>query len=146
MLYSGSESRAAVAGGITGFMDMPNTQPPTTDHAALEAKRRIASRSAYANYAFYLGATNTNIEAVQSLDPQKTCGVKVFMGASTVYGYPYPGHLSFPALLEIQLRACHPGAKIEVFNASMTAISSFPFQRQPMRTGSAGMHTLGMRL
>jgi dihydroorotase len=79
----GSESRAAVAGGITGFMDMPNTQPPTTDHAALEAKRRIASRSAYANYAFYLGATNTNIEAVQSLDPQKTCGVKVFMGAST---------------------------------------------------------------
>jgi dihydroorotase len=79
----GSESRAAAAGGITSFMEMPNTQPTTTDRDALEAKRAIASRTAYANYAFYLGATNTNIDAVKSLDPQKTCGVKVFMGAST---------------------------------------------------------------
>ncbi len=79
----GSESRAAVAGGITSFMEMPNTQPTTTDHDALEEKRAIASRTAYANYAFYLGATNTNIDAVKSLDPHKTCGVKVFMGAST---------------------------------------------------------------
>jgi len=79
----GSESRAAVAGGITSFMEMPNTRPTTTDHEALEDKRAIASRTAYANYAFYLGATNTNIETVKSLDPHKTCGVKVFMGAST---------------------------------------------------------------
>jgi dihydroorotase len=66
----GSESRAAVAGGITSFMEMPNTQPTTTDRDALEAKRAIASRTAYANYAFYLGATNTNIDAVKSLDPR----------------------------------------------------------------------------
>ena len=79
----GSESRAAVAGGITSFMEMPNTQPTTTDRDALEAKRAIASRTAFANYAFYLGATNTNIDAVKSLDPRITCGVKVFMGAST---------------------------------------------------------------
>lgn len=79
----GSESRAAVAGGITSFMEMPNTRPTTTNHDALEKKLAIASRTAYANYAFYLGATNTNIEAVKSLDPHKTCGVKVFMGAST---------------------------------------------------------------
>ncbi len=78
-----SESRAAVAGGITSFMDMPNTQPTTTDLETLEAKRAASSGRAYANYAFYLGATNTNIEAVKSLDPQKACGVKVFMGAST---------------------------------------------------------------
>jgi len=78
-----SESRAAVAGGITSFMEMPNTIPTTTDHQALESKRAIASRSAHANYAFYLGATNTNIDAIRTLDPLKTCGVKVFMGAST---------------------------------------------------------------
>jgi dihydroorotase len=78
-----SESRAAVAGGITSFMEMPNTQPTTTDRDALEAKRAIASRTAFANYAFYLGATNTNIDAIKSLDPQIACGVKVFMGAST---------------------------------------------------------------
>ena len=57
----GSESRAAVAGGITSFMEMPNTLPTTTDRDALEAKRATASRKAFANYAFYLGATNTNI-------------------------------------------------------------------------------------
>jgi dihydroorotase len=78
-----SESRAAVAGGITSFMDMPNTQPTTTDHEALEAKRAAAAGRAYANYGFYLGATNTNIEAVKALDPQMACGIKVFMGAST---------------------------------------------------------------
>jgi len=79
----GTESRAAVAGGITSFMDMPNTRPATTDHDALEAKRAAAAGRAYANYAFYLGATNRNIEVVKTLDPQKTCGVKIFMGAST---------------------------------------------------------------
>lgn len=79
----GSESRAAVAGGITSFMEMPNTLPPTTNHERLLEKRALASRSSYANYAFYLGATNTNLEAVKSLDAELTCGVKVFMGAST---------------------------------------------------------------
>jgi len=79
----GSESRAAVAGGITSFMDMPNTQPATIDQSALEAKQSAASGRAYANYAFYLGATNTNIEAIKALDPKRACGVKVFMGAST---------------------------------------------------------------
>ena len=78
-----SESRAAVAGGITSFMDMPNTLPTTTDRQALLEKHALAARRAHANYAFYLGATNTNIEAVKGLDPAITCGVKIFMGAST---------------------------------------------------------------
>jgi dihydroorotase len=78
-----SESRAAVAGGITSFMEMPNTNPTTTSNAALEDKLTRAARSACANYAFYFGATNTNLEAVKAVDPQRTCGIKVFMGAST---------------------------------------------------------------
>ena len=77
------ESRAAVAGGITSFMDMPNTHPTTTSMAALEDKLARAAQSACANYAFYFGATNTNLEAVKAVDPQRTCGIKVFMGAST---------------------------------------------------------------
>jgi dihydroorotase len=78
-----SESRAAVAGGITSFMEMPNTQPPTVTLDALEAKCAIAARSSAANYAFYLGATNDNLEVVRALDPRAAAGVKVFMGAST---------------------------------------------------------------
>ncbi len=78
-----TESRAAVAGGITSFMEMPNTLPTTTDTAALEDKLGRAARTASANYAFYFGATNTNLEAVKSVDPLRTCGIKVFMGAST---------------------------------------------------------------
>ncbi len=78
-----SESQAAVAGGITSFMEMPNTQPTTTDAAALEDKLARAAQTACANYAFYFGATNTNLEAVKAVDPQRTCGIKVFMGAST---------------------------------------------------------------
>jgi dihydroorotase len=79
----GSESRAAVAGGITSYMEMPNTSPPTTAIARLEEKHRIARETSYANYSFYLGGANDNIETVKRLDPKQACGVKVFMGAST---------------------------------------------------------------
>ena len=77
------ESRACVAGGITSFMEMPNTRPPATDHAALEAKYVRAAEVSRVNYAFYLGATNDNIEAIRTLDPRSAPGIKVFMGAST---------------------------------------------------------------
>lgn len=78
-----SESRAAVAGGITSFMEMPNVNPATTTIEALETKYAIAEQGSIANYAFYLGATEDNIEQIKRLDPKKHCGVKVFMGAST---------------------------------------------------------------
>lgn len=78
-----SESRAAVAGGITSFMEMPNTSPQTTSIEALEQKFAMAEGRAFANYAFYLGATNDNLDEIRRLGPDQTCGVKVFMGAST---------------------------------------------------------------
>jgi dihydroorotase len=78
-----SESRAAVAGGITSYMEMPNVNPATTTIAALEKKYAIAQQHSMANYAFYLGATEDNLEQIKQLDPTKYCGVKVFMGAST---------------------------------------------------------------
>lgn len=78
-----SESMAAVAGGITSVMEMPNVMPPTTDMSAVEHKLNLASERAHCNYAFYLGATESNIEAIKSLDAERVCGVKVFMGAST---------------------------------------------------------------
>ncbi|NOH21861.1 dihydroorotase [Vibrio europaeus] len=78
-----SESRAAVAGGITSYMEMPNVSPATTTVEALERKFDIASASSLANYSFYLGATEDNLEEIKRLDPQEHCGVKVFMGAST---------------------------------------------------------------
>lgn len=78
-----SESRAAAAGGITSFMEMPNVNPSTTTIDALEAKYAIAKESAFANYAFYLGATEDNLDQIKQLDPTRHCGVKVFMGAST---------------------------------------------------------------
>ncbi|MFC3552183.1 dihydroorotase [Lysobacter cavernae] len=78
-----TESAAAVAGGLTTFMDMPNTTPPTLDAAALEDKYRRAAGRAWGNYGFYLGASNDNIAAIQTLDPRTAPGVKVFMGAST---------------------------------------------------------------
>ena len=78
-----TESRAALAGGITSYMEMPNSDPQTINmDALLDKHARAATRSA-ANYAFYLGATNDNLEAIKSVDPAKACGVKVFMGAST---------------------------------------------------------------
>ncbi|MGH8614549.1 MAG: dihydroorotase [Gammaproteobacteria bacterium] len=78
-----SESRAAVAGGVTSFLDMPNTQPPTTTSERLQEKYAVAARTSRANFGFYFGATNDNIEAIRVLDPQRVCGLKVFMGAST---------------------------------------------------------------
>jgi len=77
------ESRAAVAGGVTSFMDMPNVQPPTLTPEALEERYALAARSAMANHAFYLGASNDNLDAVRRLRPGQACGVKVFMGSST---------------------------------------------------------------
>ena len=78
-----SESAAAVAGGLTSFMDMPNTNPPTLDAAALEDKYRRAAGRSRANYGFYMGASNDNLAAVRAIDPRATPGLKVFMGAST---------------------------------------------------------------
>lgn len=78
-----SESRAAVAGGITSFMEMPNVKPATTSIEALERKFTIAQNHSVANYSFYLGATEANLDEIKKLDPNKHCGVKVFMGAST---------------------------------------------------------------
>ena len=78
-----SESLAAICGGVTSFLDMPNTSPPTVDRAALEQKREIAARTSHANYGFYLGATNTNIDEIRRVSPDEACGIKVFMGAST---------------------------------------------------------------
>lgn len=78
-----SESRAAVAGGITSFMDMPNVKPPTIDNAALAAKHDAARGRCMANYGFHFGATNDNIEDIKRLDTSLAAGVKIFMGAST---------------------------------------------------------------
>ena len=78
-----SESAAAVAGGITSFMDMPNVNPQTTTVAALRDKYGIAESRCAANYGFYLGATNGNIEEVKALPVGEACGIKAFMGAST---------------------------------------------------------------
>lgn len=78
-----SESRACAAGGITSFMEMPNTRPPALDRDSLEAKYAIAAQSSVVNYAFYMGASNDNLEAIRAIDPKSTPGVKVFMGAST---------------------------------------------------------------
>ena len=78
-----SESRAAVAGGITSYLEMPNTVPPTTTIDRLEEKYRIAARTSLANYAFYLGVTHSNLDEIRRLDPQRVGGVKMFMGAST---------------------------------------------------------------
>ena len=78
-----SESRAAVAGGITSYMEMPNVSPATTTIEALEKKFDIAAERSCANYSFYLGATEDNLEQIKLLNPKMHCGVKVFMGAST---------------------------------------------------------------
>lgn len=78
-----SEARAAVAGGVTSFMEMPNTNPPATTHEELEKKYAIGAATSVANYSFFFGATNTNLDAVKATDPHKVCGVKVFMGSST---------------------------------------------------------------
>jgi len=78
-----TESLAAICGGVTSFLEMPNTTPPTTDRAALAEKRRIAAATCHVNYGFYLGATNTNLEEIRRVGSADACGIKVFMGAST---------------------------------------------------------------
>lgn len=78
-----TESKAAVAGGTTSFMEMPNTNPQTITQEALAEKFRYTSDKSLANYSFYMGATNDNLEEILKTDPKTVCGVKVFMGAST---------------------------------------------------------------
>ncbi len=79
----GTEARAAVAGGVTSFMEMPNTRPPAVTQERLEEKYAVAARTSLANYSFYMGATNDNLEEVLRTDSKKVCGIKVFMGSST---------------------------------------------------------------
>ena len=79
----GEGSRAAAAGGVTSFMDMPNVKPPTVTNELLREKQQIARENAVVNYSFYLGATVDNIDEIRNVDPHTTCGVKVFMGSST---------------------------------------------------------------
>ena len=78
-----TESRAAVAGGVTSFMDMPNTNPQTTTQELLQQKFDLAAEKSLANYSFYLGATNDNLAEVVKTDPKRVCGIKLFMGSST---------------------------------------------------------------
>ena len=78
-----SESRAAVSGGVTSFMDMPNTIPPTTSRELLEQKFAVAAENSLANYSFYIGATNDNLSEVLKTDFSRVCGIKLFMGSST---------------------------------------------------------------
>src|SRR5664279_137643 len=78
-----SESRAAVAGGVTSFMDMPNTNPQTVTIDLLNEKYVIGSENSFTNFSFYLGATNTNIDEVMKIDQSAVCGIKLFMGSST---------------------------------------------------------------
>ncbi|MDQ0640609.1 dihydroorotase [Pedobacter sp. W3I1] len=78
-----TESMAAVAGGITSFMEMPNTVPNTLTQNLLADKYEIAAQTSLANYSFYMGASNDNIEEVLKTDPKNVCGIKVFMGSST---------------------------------------------------------------
>jgi dihydroorotase len=79
----GSESAAAVAGGITSFMEMPNTFPQTVTQEALQEKFALGRQKSLANFSFYIGATNDNLEELLATDPGHVCGIKVFMGAST---------------------------------------------------------------
>ena len=78
-----SEARAAVAGGVTSFMEMPNTNPPAVTLEELEKKYAIGAATSVANYSFFLGTTSTNLEAIKAVDPRKVCGLKIFMGSST---------------------------------------------------------------
>ncbi len=78
-----TESKAAIAGGITSFMEMPNTNPQTVTQEELQKKYDKAAETSHANYSFYIGATNDNIEEVLKTNPENVCGVKIFMGSST---------------------------------------------------------------
>lgn len=78
-----TESRAAIAGGITSFMEQPNTNPQTTTIDLLEEKMAMATNNSYANYSFLFGGTNTNLEELKKVDPKSCSGVKLFLGSST---------------------------------------------------------------
>jgi dihydroorotase len=78
-----TESKAAVAGGVTSYLEMPNTNPQTVTQQLLEEKYQRASEVSAANYSFYMGATNNNLEEVLKTDATKVCGIKIFMGSST---------------------------------------------------------------
>ena len=78
-----SETRAAAAGGVTSFMEMPNTRPATTTLTALHDKYHRAAKESRINYSFYFGATNNNSHLFEKLNPHRTCGIKLFMGSST---------------------------------------------------------------
>lgn len=78
-----SESRAALVGGTTSFMEMPNVNPQTVTNALLEEKYAMGAKSSAVNYSFYLGGTNDNLEEIKRVNPRNVCGVKIFMGSST---------------------------------------------------------------
>lgn len=78
-----SESKAAVAGGVTSFMEMPNTSPQTITQKLLEEKFKIGAEKSLSNYSFYMGATNDNLDELLATDVRNVCGIKIFMGAST---------------------------------------------------------------
>jgi dihydroorotase len=78
-----SESRAAVAGGVTSFMEMPNTNPPAFTQQLLEDKYQIGAHTSLANHSFFIGASNDNLDEVLKTDIKKVCGLKIFMGSST---------------------------------------------------------------
>jgi dihydroorotase len=78
-----TESKAAVAGGITSYMEMPNTKPPAVSLEELEKKYSIAQNKSLANYSFYIGATNDNLDELLKTDYSKVCGIKIFLGSST---------------------------------------------------------------
>ena len=78
-----TESLSAIAGGTTSFMDMPNVLPPTLNLDLWRDKISIAKQNASANFSFYMGTSNTNIDEIKAIDPKEVCGIKIFMGAST---------------------------------------------------------------
>ena len=78
-----TESRAALAGGVTSYMEMPNVNPLTTTIERLEEKMAIGAARSAVNYSFFMGTTNQNLDELKRVDPQNTCGVKIFMGSST---------------------------------------------------------------
>ena len=78
-----TESRAAAAGGVTTFFEMPNTKPSALTQELLQDKYDMAAKSSYTNYSFFMGASNDNLEEVLKTDGKQVCGVKIFMGSST---------------------------------------------------------------
>jgi len=78
-----TESRAAVAGGVTSFMEMPNTKPPAVTQEGLQSKYDIGEATSYANYSFFMGGTNDNYEEAMKTDGNRVAGLKLFMGSST---------------------------------------------------------------